>query len=161
MPTTLGTGARSGAGDGSGAPLATVIVTVPVWISREPPPGSCAITLPGCRSDRTGTVATVNPALCSAEIAAWRSRPITDGTTSNWYEDGSVHTSSVGSAPEGNWSTSMSPGGVYGFARQPWVTSTRSVTKSTFGAVPNSLTGSPRVAPSMNARQIEAGHVPP
>src|SRR5918994_3300004 len=119
MPTTFGTGARSGAGDGSGAPLATVIVTVPVRISREPPPGSCAITVPGCLSDRTNTVATMNPALCRAEVAASRSRPITDGTTGNWYADGSVHTSSVGSAPPGNPSTPIYPGGAYGVARQP------------------------------------------
>src|SRR5215211_4254887 len=161
MPTTFGTGARSGATDGSGAPLATEIVTVPVRISREPPPGSCAITVPGCWSDCTNTVATTNPALCRAEVAACRSRPITDGTTGNWDEDGSVHTSSVGSAPAGNLSTSMSPGGVYGFARHPWVTSTRNVTKSTFGDVPNSFTGSPWVAASMKPCQIEAGHVPP
>ena len=69
----------------------------------------------------------MNPASCSAEIAACRSRPITDGTTSNWYEDGSVHTSSVGSAPEELEHVDI-PGGVYGFARHPWVTSTRSVT---------------------------------
>ena len=49
-------------------------------------------------------------------------------TPESWYEDGSVHTSSVGSAPAGNWSTSTSSGGVYGFARHPWVVSTRSVT---------------------------------
>ena len=72
-----------------------------------------------------------------------------------------MHTSSVGSAPAGYWSTSMSPGGVYGLARHPCVTSTRSVTESTFGAVPNSFTGHPSLAASMNARQIEAGHVPP
>ena len=84
MPITFGTVARSGAGEGSGAPLATVIVTVPVWISREPPPGSCEITVPAAWSDDASTIATVNPALCRAEIAACRSKPITDGTTSSW-----------------------------------------------------------------------------
>ncbi len=99
--------------------MATVIVTVPVWISRDPRPGSCAITVPEGWSEGTSTIATVNPAECSVEIAACRSSPMTEGTTSSWYEDGSVHTSYVGSEPAGYWSTSMSWGGVYGFARHP------------------------------------------
>ena len=123
MPTTFGTVASSG----GGSPLATVIVTVPVWINRRPGSGILRDHGSDGWSEATSTIATVKPTECSVEIAACRSSPMTEGTTSS-YEDGSVHTSYAGSEPAGYWSTSMSWGDVYGFARHPRVTSTRRVT---------------------------------
>ena len=120
MPTTFGT--EVGRGDGSGAPRHGDRHR-PTLDQRRAARGILCDHGSRCRSDLTRTVAKVNPALCSAEIAACRSRPITDGTTSNWYEDGSVHTSSVGSAPEELDHVDI-PGGVYGFASTP-VTSTQ------------------------------------
>ena len=58
------------------------------------------------------------PRVVQRRDAACRSRPITDGTTSNWYEDGWC-TPRASARRRRNWITSISPGGVYGFARHP------------------------------------------
>src|SRR4051812_4234282 len=156
MPITLTTATPFG-----GAAGVAVMVTVPVCTSVEPGRGSCSRTVSGRRLPSRYSTATLKPASRRVAIASSFDSPWTEGTTRSWYDVGSEHVSRCGSAPEVNVCTSMSDGGVYGFARQLRVTSTWSVIVPESVGCGKSRTFIRDVATDMYDRQIDAGHVPP